>query len=395
MAEALLLTPSAAAAQRMRVVLEGLGASATVEGLHGGGAVERLAEAIGAVERGDPGLVVVGPGVDAMEAVAIAARIEQRAPAVRVLLVAEPTPERWRAAANAGVRDLLDPALDEEALRAALAPHVTSVRAARARTGTDAATGRLITVVSPKGGSGKTMVAVSLAVALAREGASVALVDLDLQFGDVATGLGLEPEHTMLDVTKSTAGLDSTTVKVFLTPHESGLFVLAAPTNPADGERIAVEAVADVLDILRRSFDLIVADTGAGVDEHALAAIERSSDLVAVCALDVASVTSLAKELDILDRLGIGDARRHVVLNRVDRGVGLAAADVEGLLGRPVDVRVPAARSVAASANQGIPVVDLLPRSPAARAMRALAARLRAQGPGRPPRGRRFGRAER
>lgn len=387
MTDALVLTSSAAGGQRLRVALDGLGATALVEPLHGDGAVERLAAAVEAVTRHLPDLLVIGPGVDHVEAVAIAGRIEQRALGARVLLVVEPTPERWRQAANAGVRDLVDPTLDDAAIRTALAPHVAASRAARVRSGADEPVGRLITVVSPKGGSGKTMVATSLAVALARGGGTVALVDLDLQFGDVATGLGLVPEHTMLDVTKSTADLDATTVKVFLTPHDSGLFVLAAPTNPADGERIGVEGVADVLEILRRSFDLVVADTGAGVDEHALAAIERSSDLVAVCALDVASITSLAKELDILDRLGLDAARRHVVLNRVDRGVGLRPDDVERLLGRPVDVRIPANRSVAASANQGVAVVDLLPRSPAARAVRALATRL--SGPEEGVRGRR------
>lgn len=376
MAEALVVSTSAAGAQRLRIALEGLGAQAIVLAPSGADAATRERDVLVTVTDAAPAILVLGPGLEADEALALAARVERAAPGVRVLVAVAPTAERWRDAARVGVRDLIDPELDAAALQALLHEHVRAARATRSLSATETPSGRLVTVVSPKGGSGKTMVASALAVAFARGGEDTVLVDLDLQFGDVATGLGLRPEHTMLDVTKSAAGLDATTVKVFLTPHDSGLFVLAAPTNPADGERIDTGSVGVVLDILRRSFTTVVVDTGAGVDEHALAAIERSSDLVAVCSLDVASVMGLAKELDILERLGLDRATTHVVLNREDRGVGITPEDVERILRRGLDVRIEASRRVAAAANQGLPIVDLAPRSGPARAIVGLAHRI-------------------
>ncbi len=231
---------------------------------------------------------------------------------------------------------------------------------------------KIITVISPKGGSGKTAVASNLAVALAQRcPGRVAAVDLDLQFGDLATALSLTPEYTLAQLSR-TAQLDATTVKLFLTPHESGLFVLASANDPAEADSITAAHISRVLPLLAQTFDYVIVDTPAGLDECTLAAIERTTDLLLVSSLDVTSIRSLKKAVDALDQLGI-PAARLFVLNRADAKVGLDPADAEKAVGMKIACAIPSTRAIPLSLNLGKPVVVSEPRSPVARQMQQLA----------------------
>jgi pilus assembly protein CpaE len=374
LAELLLLTPSLAFVQQCRQALGGTGA--TLEHAWDradGGQLLALARTA------EPLMVGIGPGVDADVAVDLAKRIGRELPGVVVILFAVASPDLWREAARAGVRDILDPNLEVSELRSALLRDLSAARERweKLNQGGRAPEGQMITVISPKGGSGKTMLAANLSVALARIGAgSVVLVDLDLQFGDVPTALLLSPEYTMFDLAYAADEVDSTTVKVFLTAHSSGLYVLAAPHTPAEAERISLETVEQVIGLLRRSFDVVVVDTGAGVDEFALKAIEMADDVIALCSMDVASSTSLRKELRILDQVGLTGAQRHLVINRVDKGLGLTVADIEALMEMRAVARVPRKRGVLAAMNQGKALVELNHRSEESKAILDLARNL-------------------
>jgi pilus assembly protein CpaE len=361
LAELLLLTPSIAFVQQCRQALSGTGA--TLEHTWDHDDDGRMLAAAQAIE---PLMVAIGPGVEAGAAVDLAARIGRELPEVVVILFAGGSPDLWREAARAGVRDILDPNLEISDLRTAMLRDLSSARERWEKlnpTGHSQAA-QMITVISPKGGSGKTMLSSNLAVALSRIGAgSVVLVDLDLQFGDVPTALLLAPEYTMFDLAYSADEVDSTTVKVFLTAHPSGVYLLAAPITPAEAERISLDTVERVIGLLRRSFDLVVVDTGAGVDEFALKAIELADDVIALCSMDVASSTSLRKELRILDQVGLTGAQRHLVINRVDSGVGLTVADIEALMEMRSVARVPLKRGVLAAMNQGKALTELNHRS--------------------------------
>jgi pilus assembly protein CpaE len=308
--------------------------------------------------------------------------MDRERPEVCVVLVADRTSEVLERALAAGVRDIVPPAAGRDELGRAL------VRAAetaeRRRTNLLAPAepevrSRVISVLSPKGGSGKTTVATNLAVALAgaaSEPSSVAIVDFDLQFGDVAAALALDPEQGLVDVARSAADIDATTLKVFLTPHPSGLFALCAPDTPAEGDEVGYDHAAHALRTLAGSFPTVVVDTAAGLDEYTLAAIEQSTDLVFVCPLDVAAVRSLRKELDALDHLGMTAARRHLALNRSDARVGIEPGDVENVLGMKATVSLPSSRAVPFTMNAGTPIVDKDPRSPVARSLQDLARQL-------------------
>jgi pilus assembly protein CpaE len=281
-------------------------------------------------------------------------------------------------AMRAGVRDVIVPDHVHEQLRASLLRALGAAELRRANlVGEPAGTpSRVITVLSPKGGAGKTTVATNLSVALAsRQPGSTALVDLDLQFGDVSAALQLIPDHTLADVGRAVGDMDSTMLKVFLSTHPSGLYVLCAPESPAEADEISPAVTAEALRRLSADMPHVVVDTAAGLDEQALGAIEVSSDLLLVCSLDVVSVRSLRKEIDALDALGLTTQRRHLVVNRADNRVGLTVSDVEAAIGMEVAAAVPSSPAVALSMNSGSPVVEADRRSPVARTLIELADR--------------------
>ncbi len=329
----------------------------------------------------DPGVVVIGPGMAAPGALALAEELDLHFPEICVVVVAKATTKLWEQALRAGVREIVPTGADDEQVLQAL----TRAGAAAARRHATVAApapqvkaprGRVITVMSPKGGAGKTTVATNLATRLAESAPGrVAIVDLDLQFGDVASALGMGPQSTMADAARAQGKLDSTAIKVFLEPHPSGLYALVGPHFPAEADEISADTAGHVVDILAAEFAYVVVDTAAGLDEYALAAAERSDDLVLVCVTDVPSVRGLRKALDAMDLLGMTRQRRHLVLNRSDDKVGLSARDIEATIGLSVDASVPTSRAVQISVNQGSPIVESDPRSPAGRTLADFAGR--------------------
>ncbi len=330
------------------------------------------------ITQGDPAVVVIGPGLATAASLALAEELDLHFPGACVVLVAKATGRLWEQALRAGIREIIPTGSDDPTVLAAL----TRIWATAARrqmaapVAPPAPRGRVIVVISPKGGAGKTTVSTNLAAGLAGAAPGrVAIVDLDLQFGDVASALGIGPQSTMADAARAEGKLDSTAIKVFLEPHPSGLYALVGPHFPAEADEVSPETAGHVVDILAAEFSFVVVDTAAGLDEHALAAVERADDLVLVCVTDVPSVRALRKALDALDLLGMTKAHRHLVLNRSDDKVGLSVADVEATVGVNVSASVPTSRSLQISVNQGSPVVLADPRSPAGRALRDLANR--------------------
>jgi pilus assembly protein CpaE len=204
----------------------------------------------------------------------------------------------------------------------------------------------------------------------------VAAIDLDLQFGDMASVLRLSPEHTFVDAARAAANLDAATLKVFLTPHRKDFYVLCAPNTPAEADDLRADHIRHVLQLLCESFKYVVVDTASGLDEAALVALEFATDLVLISATDVPSVRSTRKEIDALRVIGDTAQRWHFVLNRADARAGLEVSDIETTIGLNVDVAIPSSRAVPLSLNQGTPILESEPRSPVARAMAELVTRV-------------------
>lgn len=325
-------------------------------------------------------VVAFGPELPAESALELAAELDRRHPSAELLLFAEPSPGLWERAARAGVREIVSLNGDLDTLRTAVRRTIASAEGRRARDVDQAAAagpeGSVIVVRSPKGGSGKTMMASNLAVSLAKLFPhEVVVVDLDLQFGDLSTALAIEPTYTIADAT-ATVDLTPTTLKALLSTHASSLCVLCAPPRPDEASVITGDDVTAVLQLLQSAFRYVVVDTAAGTDQRVEAAIAAATDVVLVCSMDVSSVRAIRKDIeatppDVQRRL-----RQHVVLNRADSRVALEVSDIEATIGRAIDIHVSSSRLVPLHMNCGVPVVEAEPTSPVAKQLRELVARL-------------------
>jgi pilus assembly protein CpaE len=330
-----------------------------------------------------PDVLLVGPHAPAPEVLTLSARLDVQSPGISVVLMAEPSPQMWQAAMRAGIRDLLDPSADVEEIRAAVERAGQTAagrrRVLRPAAETERYAGRVITIASPKGGVGKTTVATNLAIGLtAAAPQSTVLVDLDVQFGDVASALGLAPEYTLPDAVHGPASEDTMVLKTFLTQHPSGLYAVCGAESPAAGDTVTGEDVTRLLASLAREFRYVVVDTAPGLSEQTLAALDRASDVVMLTSMDVPGVRGLRKELDVLRELAMIPAGRHVVMNFADPKGGLSVRDVETTIGTGVDVVLPRSKAVPASTNQGVPILQSRKRDPMAKEMQRLVSRFSA-----------------
>ena len=273
-----------------------------------------------------------------------------------------------RKAFHAGAADLINGALTADsheagrlgqdiafALEKAIARGPASHRtptAAGAR-----AVGEMVTVLGPKGGTGKTLTAVNLGAALAAAGQSVIVVDLDLQFGDIGLALGLAPDRTLYDLARAGGSLDTEKIEDFLTEHPSGIRALLAPRRPDHAGAVTVEFVRELFDALREMADFVVVDTPPGFTPEVIAAIDRASWVCIVAMLDALSLKNTKLGLETLDLMGYEPDRVKVVLNRADSRVGITIDDVTKLLGRTPDIRVPSHRDITRSVNEAVPIV--------------------------------------
>lgn len=236
--------------------------------------------------------------------------------------------------------------------------------------------GRTITVFSPKGGTGKTTIATNLAVALHQGGRRrVCLLDLDLEFGDVAISLSLEPIKSLVDaVTDDVERDEDDAIALLLTEYRPGLDCILAPIEPGDAVKIPPDIVTALLTVLPYRYDYIVVDTPSQLSENVLAALDASDHHVLIANPEIPSLKNLRLTLDMLDLLRYGHDMRSIVFNRADDASGLTDADVQNALRAPVAAHVPASRDVPASINRGVPIVAAKPDHPVSKAIRRFAA---------------------
>jgi pilus assembly protein CpaE len=233
--------------------------------------------------------------------------------------------------------------------------------------------GKVVTVFSTKGGVGKTVISTNLGVALASMGHKVALVDLDLEFGDVGIMLGLKPEHTINDAVAAFDRLDGEMLAGIMEHHSSGLHTLLAPPLPEDADAIPTARIGQILDLVRENYDYVVIDTCPAFSEPVLAALDRSDALYVITTMDVASIKNTRISLQKLHQLGYNSGRVRLVLNRSDSKVLLQPVEVEQAIGGKIFAYIPSDRIVPRSVNQGIPIVLEMPRSEVAKSILRLA----------------------
>ena len=238
----------------------------------------------------------------------------------------------------------------------------------------DGRRGRVITVFSPKGGVGKTVVSTNLAATFCKSmGKSTLLLDLDLQFGDAAIMLGLQPDKTIYDLVVAPGELDSEKLAGYTLTHSSGIDVLPAPLQPEDAELVTEGKLARLLEVARGSYDVIIVDTSPFFHGPMLATLDRTDDLLLLCGLDVPTIKNVRLSLQTLELLSFPSERIGVVLNRANTNVGIQRAEVERALETKIRADLPSDRAVPLGVNRGKPVVLNDPGSDFAKAIAELA----------------------
>jgi pilus assembly protein CpaE len=319
-------------------------------------------------------VVILGPNLGQEQSLELSRRVQTSQQDVSVVLVANAlTPDVLQQAIRSGVRDVLPAAFTGAQLIDTVARAESLSLQIRGRVGGappvladgDGADSKVITVFSSKGGCGKSFVSSNLAVALSqRTGEEVAMIDLDLQFGDLAIMLQLFPARTIYDAAQNLDRLDADALKGYLTPHRGQVFLLAAPLEPGLSETISAESVAKIIRLMKRTYKYVIIDTPPSFTDHVLAALDESDESVLITSMDVPSIKNLKLSLQTLELLGFGRDRIRLILNRADSKVGLRVQEVEKTLGTRIDVSIPSSREVPLSINRGTPLILEDPKSP-------------------------------
>ncbi len=235
--------------------------------------------------------------------------------------------------------------------------------------------GKLITVFSPKGGTGRSTIAVNLAIALQGLGNyKVALVDASLQFGDVAVLLNLQAARSIADLIPQIKDLDNDMLTGVLTPHSSGIKVLLAPSRPELADLVAPEHLKAIVQQLLTLFDFVVVDTWASLHDLMLGILDISDRILLITTPDIPSIKNARLFFEVIDALQYPEERAMLVVNMADRRGAISARDIEASIKHPVAARVPLdERAAIQAANEGVPVVFGNRKSPLAQAITDLA----------------------
>lgn len=342
-------------------------------------------------EQGSYAMLVLSPLIDESDAAELARVLTRRAPGTAVVVVRDQPPDgALPRLVRAGVRDVVDLSRGagelEEALRRALdwSDRVRSIGAQ----GDHEPQGHIVSVFSTKGGTGKTFLATNLAAAIAaRTGSQTAIIDLDLDFGDVFAYYGKDPRRSLQEATSEVVrGAHLDDLVGFGTELAEHLTGFGSPPDPS-AEEISAEAMSELFRAMRSTFPFTVVDATCDYSDHVLAALDQSDEVCLITALDVISVRHLSMGMHTLESLGVPRERMRVVLNRADSKVELTPGDIERALGIEVYARIPSSLAVPRSINRAQLLWFDDPRSSVAKSIGDLADRVVAEVSERPAAG--------
>lgn len=296
-----------------------------------------------------------------------------------ILLVETLTTSVLQQALRSGVKDVLSASPDSGEIMEAvervsetfsLVPVAPASRPPEA----DGHQSQVITVFSPKGGTGKSVIVTNLAILLARRTpGTVAIVDADLQFGDVSVMLKLAPKHTVIDAVAAIERLDRPLLESLLTTHGSGVKVLPAPVEPAFADQVGAGDMLQIIRGLRAFCDVVIIDTPASFNEIVLSVLDESDVILIVAGLDIPNIKNVKIGLQTLRMLNTPVSKIKLILNRANSKVKLDVGQVEKTLQLKADSLIPSDVAVPRSVNKGIPIVEDAPKSGVSQALESLA----------------------
>lgn len=316
-----------------------------------------------------PAIILLDGSIIGLDAISVVEQLQVAVPETAVITVIDgANMELMRRLMRAGARDcVVKPIVSEELVNTIRTVHSTMQKQRQAQGTAVAPTqqSNVIAVYSPQGGAGKSVLAANLSVAMAqasganKQRSKVALVDLNLQFGDIDLMLNLTPQNTIAGLAqKSHAGVDSELVEQFLTVHEeSGLRVLVAPSTPQYAESVTVYTVEQIIEALRGQYQYVILDTPSQLQDTTLAALDAANTILLLTTLDLLALHKTRTALEMLRQL-YAPEKIQVVLNRANSEVGISVGDVEEALGVPLRAQIPSdGRVVVTSVNEGRPFV--------------------------------------
>jgi pilus assembly protein CpaE len=340
------------------------------------GAAASGAEAIDVARTLAPDVVLMDINMPDMDGIATTEQMARTAPTAAVIMMSvQGEADYLRRSMLAGAREfLVKPFSSDEltasirqvyarereklTLMAAAAPGGGAAGAASA--GQTGEPGTVVAVFSPKGGVGRTTVAVNLAVAAATElGKRVVVVDGSFQFGDVGVLLNLNPKNkSIADLVPELeqAGHEVESMDTFVINHSAGIRVLLAPPTPEMAELITPSGIKRVIEALRLTHDLVVVDCTAFFNDTTLAILDSADTILTMLSLEITSIKNMRLFLEVAEQLGYEGGKVRLVLNRADSALGIRVQDVEHSIGRKVDETIVSdGRSVVYALNRGVP----------------------------------------
>jgi pilus assembly protein CpaE len=310
-----------------------------------------------------------------MDGIATAEQLSLRVPTASIIMMSvQGEPDYLRRAMLAGAREFLVKPFSSDELAASIRnvhererQKMDRVASARPQAPTNGHvepvqthSGQVVTFFSPKGGVGRTTLAVNFAVAAKAElGKKVALVDGGLQFGDVGVLLNLNPKNqSIADVAREMATGDLDTLETTLVDHSTGVRVLMAPPSPEMAELVGPDHVSKIVNELRRTHDLVVVDCSPLLQDVTLAFLDQSDIVLTVLTLEITNIKNIRQFLALVEQLGYPEDKVQLLLNRADSGYGIRLHDVESSIGRKISHSVVSdGRTVVYALNRGVPFV--------------------------------------
>lgn len=344
-----------------------------------------------------PDIIVMDINMPGMDGIAAAEIISQRLPHSPIIMMSvHGEAEHLKRAMLAGAREFLvkpfsgdefatsiKRVAERELARRDQLQAATGVAAAPSQQTGDVEDHQVIAVFSPKGGAGRTTLAVNLALALKREtNQRVALVDGNLQFGDVGVLLNLNPKNRSVVDAVDGGEPDRDIIESVMVDHSTGIRVLLAPPSPEGADLVTAAYLKKIVGFLRETHDWVIVDLPSGLNDHTLGVLDAADQILVVAALEITTIKNVRLFLEVADQLDYERSKLRLVINRSDAAQGIRIGDVEASIRRSIDGTVVSdGRLAVLAVNRGVPFVVSHPESPLSRDIIKLARTLAGDGP--------------
>lgn len=336
-------------------------------------------EAVKLAEKLQPDIILMDINMPGLDGISATELISLRWPKISIIIISvQGEQEYLKKAMVAGAREYMVKPFSSDELTGTI-KRVHELEKRRHQLGDTPVAGdrkkepQVITVFSTKGGVGRTTIATNLAVSIHKvTKQKVVIVDLDLQFGDVAVMLNVVPKRTITELIQDIDQMDAELMEKYLVTHSSGIRLLPCPTRPEYAELITGSHVEKIIQILKQSYDYIVIDTPCFFHETTLTALDLCNQILIVVALDLPTIKNVKLSLEVLDTLHL-KGKVKMVLNRSSSDIGIKYQDMEESLGLKVVSHIPSdGRVTIASVNKGIPFVISEPNTKIAESIQEL-----------------------